>query len=229
MFVAFFGFLLVGAGIEALFITNSIKATADGKFVVMVIHAACFNVGGCFCIGLLLTLERRTWNDAFGLNRSPLKALGLGLGVAAILTPAVMLLQAGIANLVTRPGKAPELQRIVRTIENTTNYDQLFFFGVLAIVLAPVIEELLFRGILFRSIKAAGHPKIALWGTSIMFGLIHATELAIIPLTVLAVILAKLYERTDNILAPIIAHATFNAVNFTLLLNSNKLKEMIGP
>ena len=39
-----------------------------------------------------------------------------------------------------------------------------------------------------------------------------------LPLFVLALALTWLYEKTDNLLAPITAHALFNAVNFTLLL-----------
>ncbi|MGB0579942.1 MAG: lysostaphin resistance A-like protein [Limisphaerales bacterium] len=229
MFVAFFGCLLLGAAVQELFISKAMAATPDGKFVVMVIHVLFFNVGGIICIGLLLTLERRGWSESFGLNRSPLKALGTGLGFALIATPVVMILQAVIARLITKPGAAPEVQQIVRTIEQTTSIDQLFFYAFLAIMLAPVIEELLFRGILYRSIKAAGHPHIALWGTSLTFGVIHASQLAIIPLTVLALLLAKLYDRTENILAPILAHATFNAVNFLILLNANNLKSLAGP
>jgi len=38
-----------------------------------------------------------------------------------------------------------------------------------------------------------------------------------VPLFVLAILLTALYERTDNLLAPITAHALFNTFNFALL------------
>ena len=38
-----------------------------------------------------------------------------------------------------------------------------------------------------------------------------------LPLAVLALLLTMLYERTDNLLAPISAHALFNALNFATL------------
>ena len=38
-----------------------------------------------------------------------------------------------------------------------------------------------------------------------------------LPLTVLAVVLVWLYEKTGSIIAPIIMHATFNAINFALI------------
>ena len=42
----------------------------------------------------------------------------------------------------------------------------------------------------------------------------------LLPLSVLAVVLALLYDKTSNLLAPIIAHALFNAVNFFMFLHS---------
>jgi hypothetical protein len=38
-----------------------------------------------------------------------------------------------------------------------------------------------------------------------------------LPLAVLALVLTALYERTNNLLAPIMAHALFNALNFAAL------------
>ena len=47
------------------------------------------------------------------------------------------------------------------------------------------------------------------------------------PLAVLALVLTALYERTDNLLAPITAHALFNALNFaTLLVIAANLRRM---
>jgi membrane protease YdiL (CAAX protease family) len=39
-----------------------------------------------------------------------------------------------------------------------------------------------------------------------------------LPLFVLALVLTVLYEKTNNLLAPIAAHSAFNAVNFAMLL-----------
>jgi membrane protease YdiL (CAAX protease family) len=39
-----------------------------------------------------------------------------------------------------------------------------------------------------------------------------------VPLAVLALVLTVLYERTNNLLAPITAHVLFNALNFGILL-----------
>ena len=77
---------------------------------------------------------------------------------------------------------------------------------------------------MYPSIKQAGYPRAALWGTSLMFALWHFNLLTFLPLTVIALVLAMLYERHDNLLAPIVAHATFNAGNFLLILTGIDLE-----
>jgi membrane protease YdiL (CAAX protease family) len=78
-------------------------------------------------------------------------------------------------------------------------------------------EEMLFRGILYQWCKRIGFPRLGLWCTSLIFAAMHSNLASFIPLLVLAVTLVILYERTENLIAPIAAHSTFNAINFTLL------------
>jgi membrane protease YdiL (CAAX protease family) len=87
-------------------------------------------------------------------------------------------------------------------------------------VLAPAAEEMLFRGILYPAIKQAGFPRLALWGTALLFAAIHLNLVTFFPLMVLALGLTWLYERTDNLWSSIIAHALFNAMNFVILYST---------
>jgi hypothetical protein len=90
--------------------------------------------------------------------------------------------------------------------------------AVTAVGVAPVFEEGLFRGILYPAIKQAGYPLAATWGTAFLFALTHLNLLTFLPLMVFALILSALYERTGHLLAPITAHAAFNAANYVLVL-----------
>jgi membrane protease YdiL (CAAX protease family) len=90
--------------------------------------------------------------------------------------------------------------------------------AVAAVLLAPLAEEVLFRGILYPAIKQAGHPRLALWGTALLFAAVHLNVATFVPLTVLALVLTALYEWTNNLLAPIAAHVLFNAFNVVLLV-----------
>jgi hypothetical protein len=59
-----------------------------------------------------------------------------------------------------------------------------------------------------------GRPRLAIWGTSLLFAAIHMNLIVFIPLLVLALILIFVYEKTDRLIAPIMTHSLFNAVNF---------------
>jgi membrane protease YdiL (CAAX protease family) len=58
---------------------------------------------------------------------------------------------------------------------------------------------------------------VALWGTALLFAATHHNAATFLPLTLLAIVLARLYEKTNNLLAPIITHSMFNAMNFLVL------------
>ena len=91
----------------------------------------------------------------------------------------------------------------------------LIFF---AVVLAPVAEEFVFRGLLFSTAKKLGWPKLGWIGVSLLFALIHVNAPTFLSLFVFALALTWLYEKTDGLLAPIIAHSLFNTANLILLL-----------
>lgn len=124
---------------------------------------------------------------------------------------------------------APEPQTIVQALNTSVSVPWLVMLGVMTIVLAPIVEETIFRGILFTSIRQAGFPKVAWIGTALLFGISHANLQAFVPLTVLAAMLAWIYLKTDSLLAPIIAHATFNAINFLLAVQQGALGNAAQP
>jgi membrane protease YdiL (CAAX protease family) len=90
--------------------------------------------------------------------------------------------------------------------------------ALLAIILAPVNEELFFRGGLYRFAKSRAHPTIALAASSLLFGLAHFNVRQFLPLVLIGALLVRTYERTGRILAPIVFHASFNTLNILLLI-----------
>jgi hypothetical protein len=115
-------------------------------------------------------------------------------------------------------GKPAELQESVKALQTTETFQQQVYFAIVTIFVAPFVEEVMFRGILYPTIKQFGFPKFALWSTSMFFAISHFNAVAFVPLLFMAVILTFLYETTENLLAPIVTHALFNAANFALLL-----------
>lgn len=91
----------------------------------------------------------------------------------------------------------------------------LFLF---AVVTAPVVEEVLFRGILWPVVRDRGWRVAGAMGVSLLFALIHLNAAAILPLWVLGLFWTWMYERTGDLTVPILSHALFNGINFAWLL-----------
>lgn len=107
-------------------------------------------------------------------------------------------------------------------ITDLLSFDQppalLFTVIIMAVIVAPVTEELVFRAGLFRYLRTRIHPVLAYALPALIFALLHANLAAFLPLAVLGLGLAFVYERTGSILVPILAHAFFNLNAVFLLL-----------
>ena len=84
------------------------------------------------------------------------------------------------------------------------------------VVVAPIAEELFFRGVVFNAWLREGGRRAAYLGSSALFGAIHLNLAVFLPILVISLIFAWIYERTRNLWAPILAHAVFNAVNVAI-------------
>jgi membrane protease YdiL (CAAX protease family) len=86
-----------------------------------------------------------------------------------------------------------------------------------AIVLAPLAEEWVFRGVLFRFARG----RLPRWGALLLpaavWAALHGLT-AFAPLLALGVVLSLAYERTGNLAVPVFAHALFNLNTISLLL-----------
>jgi membrane protease YdiL (CAAX protease family) len=90
------------------------------------------------------------------------------------------------------------------------------FAVVFAIVIAPVCEEMFFRGFLFHGLW----PRLGMWGAAfasgLAFGAIHVTGAdklgLVIPFAVIGALFAWLVARTGSLWNAIVAHMIFNAI-----------------
>ena len=82
-------------------------------------------------------------------------------------------------------------------------------FVVVALV-APVVEELTYRGLGFAAVRDAFGVAAAVGVTAIAFGLAHGLVIALPVLTIFGAILAWLRLSTDSLYPPIALHAIFN-------------------
>ena len=81
---------------------------------------------------------------------------------------------------------------------------------------APLLEEPLFRGVIFGGLAKIMPAGLAMALSGLLFALIHVNAATLIPLWFLGVAFAWLYARTGTLLAPMAVHFAFNAVNIIL-------------
>lgn len=121
--------------------------------------------------------------------------------------------------------KIPE-QMAIDFIKSTTAHPFLFILALISIIIiAPILEEFLFRGVLQNFFKKYLKRSYAIILTSMIFAFAHfsyAQKLANITilgsLFILALFLGFLYERQKSLISPILLHATFNTISVLNLI-----------
>jgi len=98
-------------------------------------------------------------------------------------------------------------------------------FALMTVVAAPVAEEVVYRGLLYRGIRdlRVGRQRwaiaTAIVASSALFAISHFQVVQFPGLLVFGVLAALLFERTGRLGTPILAHVGFNATTVVLLLS----------
>jgi hypothetical protein len=186
----------------------------------VIVSALCFQGASIAFVWRFVREHELSWAEAFGLRNAGKRALALGALVICGFLPLAGLLQRGSLEVLHAVGIEPVAQSAVEALRSAAQGPGLLAFVLITVVVAPLGEELLFRGVLYPAIKQAGFPRLALWGTSLLFAAIHFNLPIFLPLLLLALMLVWLYEWTGNLLAPLAAHALFNAANLVIFFLS---------
>ena len=95
------------------------------------------------------------------------------------------------------------------------NERPVVFLLAVALVVAPVIEEVLFRGVMLHRLAVKWGLGPAIVVSSVLFGLLHVNFVGV---GVLGVVMALLYVRTQTLIVPIACHVLNNAVAVSLVI-----------
>lgn len=155
------------------------------------------------------------------------KTLGWGRGGFAWWHYAIIL--GGFLVIATIVGSIiPEQENELIRILSSSRY-ALFIVAFVATFTAPIVEEVVYRGLLFSAfLRKFGMP-IAFFTVTILFALVHIPQYypslsTIFLLTLLSLILTAVRVKTDNLLPCIILHTLFNGLQSILLIAEPYLK-----
>ena len=103
----------------------------------------------------------------------------------------------------------------------------LFFINIC--ILAPIYEEILFRGILLRRFTLRWSPQKSIIISSIIFGIIHLNPINVIFAFALGCVLGYAYLKTKNIVVPMLLHSFNNFLAYIQFVYTNQTTEMDLP
>lgn len=128
--------------------------------------------------------------------------------------------------LVTFPLRTEErLHPLLRLIKEDPSGSTLLQAVCVAVILAPLIEELMFRVTLQGLLERYISPRVALVGTAVIFSAVHGLPDAL-PLVPLALLLGITYRQSRSYLAVVTMHAAFNLFNVLLMLAGLQLQQL---
>ena len=209
-------FISFVVGLIALTVGNRLQpgmSDADAALMRQVVGMMTFHGAILVLVHFLLRAHQTTWRAAFGLDQR--RALLMGAVATLVVLPGALALgEFSRFALKEITGSEPPTQEAIRLLLLGMSWPRLLVFGFAAIVLAPVAEEVLFRGVLYRALYDRGHPHLALWGTALLFAAVHGNAAGFLAFLFIGVAMAWLYRRTGSLLAPIATHMLFNATNF---------------
>lgn len=183
-------------------------------------------VGSLIATLLWLRLRYGSHLRAIMGKRSPrLSDVGIGVAVGLLCLLGQRIIVLGIAAVAEGFGaELPVVQETFRTIAQRPGAVPLFV--VTTVVLAPLAEEVLFRGVLFQGLRQKTGFWVAALVSAVLFTLPHLAEgggaiatgvisSGILPL---GVVFAALVERRGSLAPAIFAHATYNAIGVAVLI-----------
>lgn len=148
---------------------------------------------------------------------SPLHSIGIGLGVWMAVMLSSIVIGLPWKMLLQVFGYEGQLQSEILMLAQTDAGWQWVLMVLLAGLIAPVCEELFFRGMLYRFFSSRTGPYLAAAIVGILFSLAHFSALAAPVLFVLGTVNCIVYRATGSIVAPIATHAAFNSVSLILV------------
>jgi len=232
LFLGVITVLCLGAGLGGLvqhFTASWPKGQTD--FWLLVISAAFMEIPALILIAFFLRQHNITWKDAFGFHTTePATAVAYGVLAGALFVPAGWALESLSGYLMELVHLNAKDQQIIEELQDPTlNLPEKAVLGMIVVFIAPLAEEMLFRGLLYPALKQLGRPRMALWASSALFALVHFNVETFMPLLIFALVLVRLYETFQNLLAPVVAHALFNAANFMTLIFQDKIVHWMHP
>jgi len=170
-------------------------------------------------VAYVLVRKRLTLTRAFGarLKTLPVDAAKGALSYLAVFLP-IGIVGFVYMQLLQALGCNTEAQDVIQLLQKAESPAAIAVLGFIAVVAAPIVEEVVFRGIMLPFLAKHMSVGSAVLLVSFLFAVIHFHIPAFVPLFLLAIGLSLSYIATGSLAVPIVTHACFNAISLTAAL-----------
>jgi len=183
----------------------------------LVLHLPAMAAIGVMCRRLGVTLE-----EGFGItDRSFPGRILMGIGACLAILPLVWLSALASHTLyMLAGGGPPEAQPAIQMMTRAAEHSPwvVVLTVVQAVLVAPVVEEAVFRGLAMPALSKRMGLLPAAAAVSAVFAVIHGHPPAYAPLFILSMGLCFAYARTGSLLVPIAMHSCFNLIPVAMVL-----------
>ncbi len=198
----------------AVLITGNAPSTKPGHPVIAAAEMIFYAAGGWFAWrGLrrtvqhqpFRTLTRRDVRTIF-IGIGALFVARIGMGIVLVLTSQTKHVQAGFEHFSVK-ASAPALT----VLDVALNV-------IVLVLLAPLVEEIIFRGLLFGALAPRLGVLLAALVSALLFGLAHGDAVLFPSLAAVGLVNALVYARTGNLTTAVVLHALNNALGAAFLI-----------
>jgi uncharacterized protein len=223
VFGVFFGLtvLVLPAGMIMLWriFNPALKADELGA-VQLVLVQGLMNVALVGFIAFLVKVVHRQsffeairWYRNYNFTNSFLISVGATLAVSVLIVSSFF-----------PPSSPPPIEKLF------TSSGAMWIFAVFGIGVAPLFEEIIFRGFLFKVLAEMRGPRLAVPVTAVLFALLHVPQLwgswaGIALIFVVGYILSLTRERSNSVIPSLIMHTSYNAMLFGVFVLSTLVQK----
>jgi membrane protease YdiL (CAAX protease family) len=170
---------------------------------------------------LILAWKRASWKY-LGFGKFDLGTMGIGCGMLVV-GYGIIIVHNLILTLLGVDPQGKEIFDIFNSIESPV------WLFLAAVVVAPVVEEIFFRGFLFQGFRKRYGWLPALLLSSFIFAAAHLDLASLIPTFILGIILTYVYHRSNSLWPGIIIHFLINATSTLAVYFITQFPGIIPP
>jgi CAAX protease family protein len=172
-----------------------------------------------FIAFLVKVVHRRLFTETIHWYRNYDFSTGFLIGLGATLAVSVLIVSSFFP-----PESPPPIEKLL------SSSSAMWIFAIFGIGVAPLFEEIIFRGFLFKVLAEMRGSRVAIPVTAVLFALLHVPQLwgswaGVALIFVVGYILSLIRDRSNSLIPSLIMHTSYNAMLFGVFVISTLVQK----